>query len=42
MRRFCLASALGIAISAVIAVAQQASTAGPYKVLKIDGGMGNL
>jgi DNA-binding beta-propeller fold protein YncE len=44
MRRFCLASAVGIAISAVIAVAQQASTAGPYKALKTVkvGGVGGF
>lgn len=43
MRRFCVASAVGIAISALTGVAQQAPTAGPYKVLKtakVGGGGG--
>jgi len=34
MPRFCLMSAVGIAMLAHIGLAQQASTAGPYKVLK--------
>jgi DNA-binding beta-propeller fold protein YncE len=34
MPRFCLVSALGIAMLAYIALGQQASTAGPYKLLK--------
>jgi hypothetical protein len=34
MRRFCFLLALAIAVSACIGLAQQAPTAGPYKVLK--------
>ena len=34
MRRFCLTFAAGIAMVASIGLAQQASTTGPYKVLK--------
>src|SRR5437763_8556326 len=34
MRRFCLVAATTIALIAFIGLAQQSSTAGPYKVLK--------
>jgi DNA-binding beta-propeller fold protein YncE len=44
MRRFCLLRVAGIAMVAFIGVAQQASTPGPYKVLKTAkvGGLGGF
>ena len=44
MRRFCSVLAAGIAMVSFIGLAQQASTPGPYKVLKTakTGGLGGF